>query len=719
MPRGTSGCRGRKTNSCSLKLRVEGLHMSQKDKILTLIFFLVLALPVTMAWPARSETKTGATSPVYDFVIETSWLTMKDGVRLSATFFKPVPTSPNEKFPVLFEFLPYRKDDSFYLRDYPLYTYFVRRGFIMAKVDIRGTGSSEGPLPPREYSEQELDDAVEIINQLSKLPESNGRVGMWGISWGGFNAIQVAMRRPPALTAILACCATDDLYHDDVHYIDGAFHVDEYEMIIDHENGLPAPPDYKLDEAYFEHRFNAYPWFLTYLKQQLDGDFWRRNSLRWKFEKIQVPCYLIGGLLDGYRDSIPRMLENMKVPIKAEIGPWNHAWPDNGEPGPNYEWRHEAVRWWDYWLKNKNTGVLEDPRFTFFIREGHGPDAALKMTPGHWVGEDWPIAGTTWKKLFPSDDHQLNSDPGNPTEEPLRYVSSYGHATGLWWGEPTGDMRPDDAGSLVFDSPRLEQGFEIVGFPKVRLRVSADASLTHWIARLEDVNPDGTVSLVTGALLNGAQRQSRLRPEPLVPGKVYDLEFDLHFTTWTFKPGHRVRLAVSNALFPMIWPTPGAMMTRLFIGVENTNLKLPVIPHIKRKEPAFKPPEPREDRPDARSLGGDSWPQGLYEKKQDLWKGITSVEWQGSSAYEIRGQTYRVRERNYYETNEERPSESAFHGQASHRIELKGRTLDLFTRLDVASDEKNFYVNFKREIFENNKPVRQREWQETIPRKFQ
>lgn len=694
--------------------------MSLKDKCLTLIFLLVLVLPVILARPAWSKThKSEATPPVYKFVIENSWLTMKDGVRLSVTFFKPVPTFPNEKFPVLFEFLPYRKDDSFYLRDYPLYTYFVKRGFIMAKVDIRGTGSSEGHLPPREYSEEELSDAVEIIDRLSKLPESNGRVGMWGISWGGFNAIQVAMRRPPALKAILACDAADDLYHDDVHYIDGAFHVDEYELIIDHENGLPAPPGYELDAAYFENRFDAYPWFLTYLKQQEDGDFWRRNSLRWQYNRIQVPCYLIGGLLDGYRDSIPRMLESMKVPIKAEIGPWNHAWPDTGEPGPNYEWRHEAVRWWDHWLKNKDTGVLEDPRLTFFLREGHGPDSALKMTPGRWVCEDWPIAGTTWKRFFPSDDHQLKPDPGKPAEERLQYDPSYGHATGLWWGEPTGDMRPDDAGSLVFDSPRLEQGFEMVGFPKVRLRVSADASLAHWIARLEDVNPNGTVSLVTGALLNGSQRRSRLEPEPLVPGNVYDLEFDLHFTTWTFRPGHRVRLAVSNALFPMIWPTPGPMTTKLFIGVENTDLKLPVIPNIKRKEPAFRPPEPREERPDARSLGGDSWPQGRYEKKQDLWKGITSVEWIGSSDYEIRGRKVGVSERNYYETNEERPAGSAFHGKASHRLELDGRTLGLFTTLDVVSDEKYFHVILKREIFENDKLVRQREWQETVPRRFQ
>lgn len=692
--------------------------MSKNNKLLfvisTLLFVLLASLPSWAAYITQVE----VTPATYDFKIETGWLTMKDGVRLSVTFYKPVPPQKGEKFPVLLELLPYRKDDSYYLRDYPLYTYFARRGFIMAKVDIRGTGSSEGPVPPREYSEQELDDAVEIIDQLSKMPESNGRVGMWGISWGGFNAIQVAMRQPLALKAILATHATDDLFHDDIHFIDGAFHVDEYELIIDHENALPQTPGYKLDEAYFRDRFNAYPWFLTYLKQQKDGDFWRKNSLRWNYDKIRIPTYLIGGLLDGYRDSMPRMLENMKVPVRAVIGPWNHAWPDNGVPGPNYEWRHEAVRWWDYWLKEKDTGIMDDPSLIIFIREGHGPDAELKMTPGHWVCEDWPIPETAWKKFFPSEYRQLKIQPDKPKVEPLLYVPSFGTATGLWWGEPTGDIRPDDAGSLFFDSQVLKKDLVVVGFPHVKLRISADAPLAHWIARLEDVQPDGTVSLVTGALLNGSQRSSRLEPELLTPGEVYDLEFDMHFTTWTFKPGHRIRLAVSNALFPMIWPTPYPMTTKLYLGSKNTCLELPVIPTRRRKVPSFRPPEPREERPDARYLGGDAWPQGFYEKKHDMWRSIVSVEWKGSYDFEIQGQHYSVCERNYYETNNRRPAESCFQGEASHRIELKSRRLYLRTTLDVQSDETNFYVTFIRQIFENDKLVRKREWKEAIPRMF-
>lgn len=692
--------------------------MNKKMKTLSLLLALLFFGPLWSPSAGLSKNQVEATPPLYDFIIESGWLTMKDGVKLSTTYLKPVPRSPEEKFPVLLEYLPYRKDDSFYTRDYPIHTYFARRGYIQAKVDIRGTGSSLGAVPPREYSEQELDDAVEVIDQISKMPESNGRVGMWGKSWGGFNSIQVAMRQPPALKTIIAIMATDDLFHDDIHYIDGAFHVDQFMPEMDLENILPRPTDYALDEAYFRDRFNHYPWLLTYTKNQLDGEFWRKNSLRWQYDKIQIPTYLIGGLLDGYRDSIPRMLENMEVPVKTVIGPYKHDFPDEGVPGPNYEWKHEAVRWWDYWLKDRNTGVMEDARMTVFVREGHGPDAALKITPGRWVCTDWPIPGTTWKKSFPSENRQLLPHPGKPTAEKLRFVPSYGVATGLWWGEPTADLRPDDAGSLVFDSPVIEESFEVVGFPRIGLRVSADAPLAHWVARLEDVQPDGTVSLVAGALLNGSQRRSRLKPESLKPGEVYNLEFEMHFTTWTFKPGHRIRLSVSNSLFPMIWPTPYPMSTELFIGSENTRIEIPVIPPVKRKTPDFLPPAPREERTDACDLEYVGWPQGFYEWKRDLWSTKTSVEWRGFYDFEVRGTRHYQYERNYYETNDEHPAESRFSGECGRRIELKDRMIELRSTIDLHSDEKNFYVTVVRYAFENKEQVRRRDWKETIPRMF-
>jgi putative CocE/NonD family hydrolase len=648
--------------------------------------------------------------------MSTAWLTMADGLRLSVTFFKPVPKSPVERFPVLFDYYPYRKDED--PTSYSLYTYFARRGYITATVDVRGTGSSEGAVPDREYSERELADGLEVIRQLAERPESNGRVGMWGKSWGGFNAIQTAMRRPPALKAILAIDATDDLYADDVHHMDGAFHCDEFMSYMDNENILPRTPDLRLDEEYFRDRFDHDPWFLTYAKEQVDGEFWRRNSLRWQYDTIAVPCYLIGGLLDGYRDSLPRMLENMKVPVRAVLGPWKHDWPDTGVPGPNYEWRHEAVRWWDRWLKDKDTGVLEDPRFIYFLRAGHAPDPGLKTTTGRWVGGDWPPAGLTWRRLYPTSERRLEDRPGSSGEAGLKYVPSCGVATGFWWGEPTGDLRSDDAGSLVFDSPPLREPLEIAGFPAIRLRVSVDAPTAHWVARLEDVQPDGTVSLVTGKLINGSQRRSRLRPEPLVPGEEFDLAFELHFTTWTFQPGHRIRLAVSNAQWPMIWPTPYPMTSRLALGDERTRLDLPLVPAGLPTVATFLPPEPQEDRSDARYLGGEAWPGGGAEWTKDLLTSKTSMEWRGSGDFEIGGRRFHTEERTVYVASDADPARALFSGEASWRAEEAGRTISIRSRIDVTSDRGRFRVTVTRSVEENGRLLRRREWKETVPRCF-
>jgi predicted acyl esterase len=642
------------------------------------------------------------------------------GAMLSMTLYRPVPRTPGETFPVLLELLPYRKDDSFYARDYPLYSWFARHGYLAAKVDVRGTGSSTGALPAREYSEEEIADAVALIDWLAALPGSNGKVGMWGISWGGFNALQVAMRKPPRLAAILVLHASDDLFHDDVHYIDGALHLDQYALEIDHENGLPRPPGYALDAGYFADRFDREPWLFTYLREQQDGDFWRAGSLRFDPAGLQVPVFAIGGLLDGYRDTVPRLLATAKAPVRAMIGPWGHDWPDNGTPGPNLEWRQEALRWWDHWLKGIANGALDGPPLLLFVRAGHPPDRALTQTPGGWTRVDWPFPGARTERLFPAPSHALRgAPPASSAVERLRYMPGSGTATGLWWGDPTGDLRPDGAGSLVYEGPPLAAPLTIAGFPRVALRAAAEASLAHWVARLEDVQPDGTVALVTGAVLNGAQRASRLAPRPLVPGEVVDLAFDLHFTTWTFQAGHRIRLAVSNALFPMIWPTPYPMTTALHLG-SGTFLDLPVLPPgpWPWPPPDLAAPEPREERADARTLPGGGWPR-THRVVRDELTGETSVTWEGESLYQVEDRRFRVTERIVWSTHDDAPARSAFVAEETTQVDLPGRALDLTTRIDLRSDATDFELTVTRTLRENGKPVRERSWREAIPRRMQ
>ena len=332
-----------------------------------LAFFLLCILSVPMdtaqAPPAPSE----SSAPAFDVALEEVWIPMSDGVRLAADLWRPRGPGDKGRFPVLLEYLPYRKTEARGSR-YPLYGWFVRRGYVVARVDIRGTGNSEGTLIPCEYSEIEQQDGLRVIAWLARQPFSNGNVGMFGISWGGFNAIHLAMRNPPALKAIIAVDATDDLYQDDVHFMDGMMHVDSWEMSQDLANAMPGAPDYPVNERYFAERFDTPPWMLTYKCQQRDGPFWDRASLKTQYDAIRIPTFLIGGWYDGYRDSLPRMLQRLEAPVKAIIGPWNHTFPNQPYPKPGIEWRHEAVRWFDLWLKGRNTGIMEEPRFAVYVR---------------------------------------------------------------------------------------------------------------------------------------------------------------------------------------------------------------------------------------------------------------------------------------------------------------------------------------------------------------
>jgi putative CocE/NonD family hydrolase len=173
---------------------------------------------------------------------------MPDGVMLAATLYMPANLRPGERVPALLEYLPYRKDDDTAPDDFGKHAYFARHGYVGARVDIRGFGNSGGAPTAREYSVQEQEDGERVIAWLAHQPWSNGNVGMLGISWGGFNSIQMAMRRPPALKAILAVAATEALFKEDVHYMDGIMHVDEFEVAMDLDQGRSGAPAFALDE---------------------------------------------------------------------------------------------------------------------------------------------------------------------------------------------------------------------------------------------------------------------------------------------------------------------------------------------------------------------------------------------------------------------------------------------------------------------------------------
>ena len=667
----------------------------------------------------------------YDKVkIVQAWIPMKDGVRLAVSLYMPSDpiahpaknARPNGKFPAILEYLPYRKDDWTLARDWQLHSYFVKRGYVTARVDIRGTGASEGNPPDREYSDQEQQDGLEVIDWLSKQSWSNGNVGMMGISWGGFNAIQLANLHPPALKAIIAMCATEDLFHDDIHYIDGLMHADEYELGMDMQVGITRAPDFPTDEKSLAPRFDATPWFLLYLHHQRDGDFWQRASISGhQYAEYKVPTFMIGGFLDGYRDSVGRFLERVRnAPVKALLGPWNHTFPHEAEPGPTIEWRVEATRWWDYWLKGKQNGILDEPRFEVYMRHWYPPDPNIAEIPGDWRAENsFPPANTRTETLYLSPNHSLRDSAPIPITEQLKYVPSIGAEAGFWWGDFTADQRPIDAFSLVYDSEPLEKDTAILGWPKALLQVSASAPLADWFVRLSDDAPDGTVTMVTGAGQSGAQRDSRSNPTDLDPGHIYSLPIELHLTSWVFQRGHRIRLAISNALWPMIWPTPFPMTTTLQLGgATPSQLELPLVPLEPPARPHFSAPEETPPIESVKSEG-DTWPPQVWTETHDLLTGITCISWIGDDASQYPWGQMKDHEQMTYVLGDSHPEKSSIHAEGSTTIELSGRTLVWSVVIDLSSDLQNFYYHSERRLTVNGKLIREKSWDEKIPRDHQ
>ena len=688
-----------------------------KDKLIGLFILIILSIGAIVYAIEVEE--------ISVLTIREVMIPMPDGIQLAADLYMPADIPAGEHLPVLLEYTPYRKNDSRGSK-YRMYTYFVKRGYVVARVDIRGTGNSQGRTIPYEYSEIELSDGDAVIAWLAKQDWSNGNVGMFGISWGGFNSIQMAVRKPPALKAFVALMATEDLYQEDVHYMDGIIHIDSWMMSHDLSNAMPGAPEFRLDEDWLRNRFEVEPSVFTYMREQRDGSFWDRASARDKYEQIQIPGYYIGGWYDGYRDSPPRMLEHVKAPVKAMIGPWDHYYPHNAWPAPQVEWRHEAVRWFDQWLKGIDTGILDEPRFAVYVRDWHPPGPGVDEIPGHWRWEEgWPIERSVTKTFYAGQDHGLSSSPSAQATHSLKYKPSVGLAGGgpvMWWGNIPPDQQSMDDYSLIYDSQPLDSPLEILGMPRAILKVSADVSRANWVVRICDVAPDGSVTQVGGAAFNGTHRKSAREPEDLIPGKVFPLEIKMHFSSWVFPKGHRIRFAINNAQWPMLWPTPYQMTTTLAIGgMEGARVELPVVPPADRPVPKFKLPEEGPSLPDYASVdsGNVSGYAEIKSIQRDEQSGAAFGIATNATSFRYPWGLEHFEERLEHRTSDLNPAETSVIGIYAVAIDLKDRTIRMEQNVVFKSDLKNFHMNFIRRFKVDGETLHEKQWNEIFPRDFQ
>ena len=529
------------------------------------------------------------------------WIPLPGGTRLAARVWLPE-DAERAPVPALLEAVPYRKTDGTALGDPLRHRYFAGHGYASVRVDVRGSGDSDGLLRD-EYGPQELADGVATLDWLAAQPWCTGRVGLFGISWGGIAALKIAARRPAALGAVVAACATDDRYADDVHYRGGALVAHDAVSWATLLLALSAlPPDARRvpawRERWHERLAAASPPLETWLAHPDRDAYWTRDSVADDPSAIRAPVLAVGGWADPYRNAVFRLLERLDAPVRAIVGPWAHGWPEAGAPGPATGFLQECVRWWDRWLKDRDTGADREPALRAYLQESARPSTRERTRPGRWISEpDWPApaARIGARALFLSG-RGLRDAP--PVSESLAVPTRLAHGAhgGVYCpfgarSELPGDQRDDDARALSLDAEPAVAREEILGRPRVSLRVATDRPLAQLHVRLCDVAPDGESALVTRGVLNLAQRASRAAPEPLVPGTSYDVTLALDAIAHALPPGHRWRLAVAPTGWPLFWPPPEPVTLRLETG-PATRLELPVrAPQPGEEEPRFGPPE--------------------------------------------------------------------------------------------------------------------------------
>ena len=535
--------------------------------------------------------------------IEHFWIPMPDGIRLSARAWLPA-CAKDLPVPAILEYIPYRKRDGTRVKDDCRHGYWAGYGYACIRLDIRGTGDSDG-LITDEYPLSEQDDCIAAIAWIAEQAWCSGAVGMTGISWGGFNALQVAARRPPALKAIITHCSSDDRYADDVHWMGGCLLTDGFFWGSSFYHFMTKPPDPMITGPSWRDtwlkRLNHWepPASHIWMKHQRRDDYWRHGSICENYSDIECAVYADGGWEDGYSNAVPRLLANLSCPRKGLIGPWGHKYPEDGIPGPAIGFLGHALRWWDYWLRDIDTGIMNEPAYTVFMQDYVAPRASLSQVPGRWVSEQaWPSNRTELMTLAINSDG-LGINPKAEASIEHRSPQTLGVTGGNWCPYGMGGSSPDlaidqgedDGRSLCFESEPLIESVSLLGAPVAHLSLAIDRPQGFIVVRLIDVSPSGGSRRVSYGMLNLSHRDDHEKIAPMIPGARTEVSVRLNDLAHQFGGGHRIRLSVSTSYWPMVWPSPTAVNLTLTAGVSY--LELPVRPSLKDDidEPSFGPVE--------------------------------------------------------------------------------------------------------------------------------
>ncbi|MEM7123675.1 MAG: CocE/NonD family hydrolase [Pseudomonadota bacterium] len=518
------------------------------------------------------------------------WIPMSDGVRLAARIWLPDDAETNP-VPAVVEYIPYRKRDFTLPRDELIHPWYAGHGYAAIRLDIRGSGDSEG-LPMDEYVAREQDDMLEALAWIAAQPWCTGSIGMIGISWGGFSGLQVAMRRPPELKAVVTLCSTDDRYADDVHYMGGCLLRNNLAWGGQSLAYSARPPDPEVvGERWrdmWRDRLDNLPFTTAeWMSHPTRDAYWRHGSVNEDWDAIRCPVYAVTGWADGYTNTALRLMAGLKVPRRCLIGPWAHGYPHIAAPGPAIGFLQETLRWWDRWLKGDDNGIDNEAMVRLWLQEPAAPAASYSERPGRWITQTaWPAPDVVWHDL-PLGNGTLGEAAEGRVD--VKTPLSLGTLTGEWNPHGIGpelplDQRPDDALAVCFDGPPLGSELSIVGTPQLRLRVASDQPVATLVARLCAVAPDGTSTLVSWGALNLTHQGGHASPEALRPGEDYDVTITLNAIAQSFAQGSRLRIALSTGSWPLLWPAPAE--ATVCVDLSGSQLDLPVWPEGAGATPA-------------------------------------------------------------------------------------------------------------------------------------
>lgn len=656
---------------------------------------------------------------------------MSDGVRLAARIWTP---EQAEKTPVpaVLEYIPYRKRDLTRRRDSTIHPYFAGHGYASVRVDLRGSGDSDGVLED-EYLERELTDGQEVLAWLAEQPWCDGNVGMIGISWGGFNGLQIAARQPPQLKAIVTVCSSDGRYADDVHYMGGCLLGDNlsWASVMFGRNACPPDPQVVGEDwrrMWLDRLEGSGLWVAKWLRHQRRDEYWNHGSILEDYASIRCPVFAVSGWADGYSNAVLRLMENLDVPRRGLVGPWSHRYPHIGLPGPAIGFLQECLRWWDQWLGGKDTGFDDEPMLVVWMQDSTPPTASYEQRPGRWVSEDtWPSPRIESREyaLAPQGKLALRSDAADESDEAdgdgvvtIQSPITVGLFAGKWCSysyapDLPHDQREEDGGALVFETPPLEEALEVLGVPVVELEVSSNKPNAMVAVRLSDVAPDDKATRVSYGLLNLTHRLSHERPEPLDPGNFYRVCVSLNGMAQVFPQGHRIRLSISTSYWPLAWPSPEP--ARLSIDTANSALFLP-----------RRPPRDEQLRPFGEAEGARPADRTIIEEPRYDWYVHRNLATDESALEVIQDDgVYRIDEVDLEVTNRTVENYVSW-GDDFHSVrgevtnELQFRRDDWLVRMVthtlLTCTREDFRVRAELDAYEGGTRVFAESWDESIPR---